>query len=349
MIKGIAVTAVLAVVCAVLTATPAVAGEKAHTIRICTPGDETHELKVKVDVEETGWLGVSIQDVDEKLRKKLDLGDDVVGVFISDVHEDSPAEKAGLLDGDIIIAVSGEDSHTVSKLGDLIRSKEPGTEAEVVVLRDGKQKKVYAILGSSPVMVSTVGHGELMEGLLGLKSLEALTIPGLSWVDIGISGASGRGRLGVYIDDLSEGMAEFLEVPDGEGALVEDVVEDSPAEKAGIKAGDVIVKIGDHDVDDVEELVEAIGKMEADVETPVTVYRKGRELVLNATVGESEYEKAIKEYKKAVKLHADEIGEKAIYIKQMEGELEKEALEEELEELREALEELKEELKELKD
>ena len=166
MIRGIAVAAVLAVVCAVLTATPAAAGEKTHTITICTPDDETHEFEVKVVGEEHGWLGVSIRDLDEKLRKKLEIDKGLKGVFISDVHEDSPAEKAGLASGDIIIAVSGEDAASVSELGDLIRSKAPGTEAAIVVLRDGKEKKVFAVLASSPVMISTIGHGELLEGLV---------------------------------------------------------------------------------------------------------------------------------------------------------------------------------------
>lgn len=336
MIRGIAAAAaVLAVVCAVLTATPAVAGEKTHTITICTPDDETKEFKVKVVGEERGWLGVSIQDLDRRLREKLALDENIKGVFVTDVHGESPAEKAGLLDGDIIIAVSGEEAPTATRLGDLIRSKAPGTEAEVVVLRDGSKKKVVAVLGSSPVMVSTLGREDILEGLAGLKSLEGLTIP---WIDIGISRASGRGRLGVYPDDLTEGLAEYFGVPGGKGALVEDIVKDSPAEKAGIKAGDVIVKVGDDKVSDVSSLVEAIGAMEADVETPIVVYRKGKELSLKATVGESEYEKAIKQYKDAIKIRATELKE-----------IEAKALEKELEELRQELEELREDLKDLED
>jgi C-terminal processing protease CtpA/Prc len=345
MVSRIAAGAALAIVCVLLTAASAVAGEKTHTITICTPETEGEEIKVSVEVEELAWLCVSIQDLTDKIRAKLGLADDVDGVLVTDVHEDSPAEKAGLADGDVIIAVGGQEAHSVSKLGDLIGSKAPGTEAEIVVLRDGKQKKVVAILGSSPVMVSTSGHGGLLEGLLGLKSLEGITIPGIPWIDIGISKASGRGRLGVYPDDLSEGLAEYFGVPGGKGALVEDIVDDSPAEKAGIKPGDVIVKIGDDKVSDVGSLVEAIGNMEADVETPIVVFRKGKELSLKATVGESEYEKAMKEYSKAIKIRADELGSKTIYVRENEAE----ALEEEVEKLREELEELREELKELRD
>ena len=345
MVRRIAAGAVLAIVCVLLTAASAAAGEKTHTITICTPEADGEELKVTVDVEERGWLGVSIQDLNDKLRQKLGLGEDIEGVLISDVHEDSPAEKAGLADGDVIILVSGDDATDISKLGDLIRSKGPGSEVDVTVLRDGSERKVVAVLGSRPVKLTALGDADLMEGLLGLKSLEGLNLAGLPWIDIGLSSASGRGRLGVYPDDLSEGLAEYFEVPDGKGALVEDIVEDSPAEKAGIRPGDVIVKIGDDGVTDVSSLVEAIGDMEADVETPIVVFRKGKELALKATVGESEYEKAVKEYKKAIKIHTDELGEKAIYIRQ----IKEDALEEELEELRDELKELREELKELRD
>ena len=343
MVRRIAAGAVLAIVCVLLTAASAAAGEKTHTITICTPEAEGKELKVTVDVEERGWLGVSIQDLNDKFREKLGLDKNTEGVLISEVHEDSPAEKAGLEDGDVIIVVSGDDATNVSKLGDLIQSKEPGSEIDVTVLRDGSERKVVVVLGSRPVKLTAFERGDLTEGLLGLKSLEGLA--GLPWINIGLSSASGRGRLGVYVDDLSEGLAEYFEVPGGKGALVEDIVDDSPAEKAGIKPGDVIVKIADDAVSDVGSLVEAIGDMEADVETPIVVFRKGKELALKATVGESEYEKAISQYKKAIRIHADELGDQAIYIKQIESD----ALEEELEELREELEELREELEELKD
>jgi serine protease Do len=127
--------------------------------------------------------------------------------------------------------------------------------------------------------------------------------------------------------------------------LVDDIVEDSPAEAAGIQAGDVIVRIGDENVADTEELVEAISEMEADVPTPIVVIRKGERMTVEAAVGESEYKKTIEEFKKAYELKADDL-EKQIHKIKISGEGEE--LREELDELKEELDELKEELEELK-
>jgi len=144
----------------------------------------------------------------------------------------------------------------------------------------------------------------------------------------------------VYIDDLSEGLAEYFAVPDGKGALVEDVVEDSPAAKAGIRAGDVIIRVADERVGSVEDLREAIGDMEAGEPTAVVVWRNGKQQTLQATVEESEYAKAKRVYIGSL---GDDAKMKAIYI----GEHE-EQLKETVEELRAQIEKLKEEIRDLK-
>ncbi|MFH1501938.1 MAG: PDZ domain-containing protein [Candidatus Eisenbacteria bacterium] len=347
--KRIVAGTVLASMCLLLVAASAAAGEKAHVIRICTPEDAKKEYKVVIEGEsDRAWLGVGIQDLDAEKRKAMDLDKGAGGVLVNEVYEESPAEAAGLKDGDVIVGLAGKKTTDVKHLIDVMGHLDPGNEVEVTVLRDGKEQMLIAVLSSRPEEMWVESSGPFMSGLKGLEGLAMLGDLALPWIEIGLSGGGGRGRLGVYIDDLSSGLAEYFEVPDGKGVLVEDVVDDSPAEKADIRAGDIIIKVGETRVGDRGGLIEAIAEMEADVETPIVVVRKGKELTLSAVVGESEYDKAIKEYEKAIKIHSDELGRarsKAMIIESKEV---ADDLEEELEELRQELQELKKELRELK-
>jgi C-terminal processing protease CtpA/Prc len=185
---------------------------------------------------------------------------------------------------------------------------------------------------------------EALEGLEGLKALEHIIIPE---IDIGMSSWGSRGRLGVYIDDVSGDLAEYFEIPGGEGVLVEGVVEDSPAEAAGIKAGDIIYKIDGEALCCTEELVKAIAKMDTDKQTPIVLIRKGKEVTVQVVVSESEYDKAMKAYK----VHIGDLGDKEYFIQALESEdlsdEERAELKAELKELQKELEELRKELKEL--
>jgi C-terminal processing protease CtpA/Prc len=158
-----------------------------------------------------------------------------------------------------------------------------------------------------------------------------------------------RGRLGVYVDDLTAGLAEYFDVPQGKGVLVESVVEDSPAEKAGIKAGDIIFKIDGERIWDTEDLVRAIADMKTDKETPIVILRKGKEMTVEAVVTESAADRAMKDYEKALKIQIGD-GDEGIVIRGLdEQKMDEETraeLKKELEQLRKELDELKRELKE---
>jgi len=347
MIRRIVAGAVLVATCLLLVASAAVADDRARVLKVYAPQSGETEMKVVIESDEDqAWLGVSIEDLNAKHRQKMGLEGDQMGVLVIGVNEDSPARRAGIEEGDIILSLGSEETSDLDELIDVIDSREPGDEVEISILRDGKRQMLIATLGSKPeeLLIKT---GPFVAGLEGLKGLAVLGDLALPWFEIGVS-SGGRGRLGVYIDDLSNGLADYFEVPDGEGVLVEDIVEDSPAEKAGIKPGDVIVRVGDMAVADRASLVEAISELEADEESPVVVIRKGKEITLVAVVGESEYDKAMKEYEDAIKMRADEISKVRAKALQLDREHQEE-LKEELEDLKEELEDLKEELREMRE
>ena len=344
-IAAAAVLVALVATCVVVPA-PALAGEK--------------QVKVVIEIDDDGggWLGIGIQELDSKIRAKLDIDSDIEGLLITEVYDDSPAEEAGLEKHDVLVSIDGEKGKDLSHFVKLIKTKDPGTDLEIQVYRDGKMRTVGATLGEREnTFVWTGLEGleglkglkglkglEALEGLEGLKALEHIVIPE---IDIGMSSWGRRGRLGVFIEDVSGDLAEYFEIPGGEGVLVEGIVEGSPAEAAGIKAGDIIYKVGGDAICCTEELVKSIAKMEADEKTPIVLIRKGNEVVVQAVVAESEYNKAMQAYK----IHISDLGDKELFIRaSASGEFSEEELQElkaDLQELQHDLQELREELKEL--
>lgn len=325
-----------------LGASAALAAEPAHQAFIL-PGTALAGVVVESESAGQGWLGVSITDISDEVRKKQGLADGVAGVLVLEVYDDSPAEKAAIEEGDVITMATGAKVESVAKLVELISSSAPGKEITITVLRGGKPMTIKTTLAErDKAKAMWIGRIEGDEGLEGLEGLKALEVLGklsaeIPWLELGLAGTPGRARFGVYIDDLSEGLAEYVGVPEGKGALVEDIVEGSPAEKAGVRAGDVIIKVGDTRVGGAEELKKAIGGMEAGKETPVVVWREGKQQTLHATVEESESAKAVKARIKMLEgRDGDEL--RALYIGETgEGS-----------ELRETIDELKAEIEELK-
>ena len=101
-------------------------------------------------------------------------------------------------------------------------------------------------------------------------------------------GHEGSGYLGVQIQDLTDQLRNYFKVKGDGGVLVTEVVEDSPADKAGLEAGDVITKVNETFISGSDELTQTIRSESPNTESVITVIRKGREKSLNATLGESE-------------------------------------------------------------
>jgi C-terminal processing protease CtpA/Prc len=336
MARKVFITAVLATLTLLIVASAAPAKEGDRKVIFVDSDGKKAEI---ISESRGAWLGVGIADAKEKSERGLKKG-----VYVSSIYDDSPAMAAGLEEGDVILAVDDETMGGVDDLVQAIKAHEPGDEVSLTVDREGKEQLIIATLAERPEEYVWLDDSDFL-GLADLgAALGNLYIPE---INIGFSGFGGRGRLGVYVHDLSEGLAEYFEVPDGEGVLVDDIVEGGPAEAAGIKPGDVIVKIDDEDVADTEDLVEAISEMEKDTPTPIVVYRKGERMTVEATVGASEQEKALEHFRQAYKIKADDIEKKIQTMKLTDDQ--RQELRDELKDLKQELEELKQELRELKE
>jgi serine protease Do len=129
--------------------------------------EQTHVITLESKGDGSGWLGIGIQELDEKTREKLGIDESVKGILINQIYEDSPAEEAGLKENDVVVSIDGETGESLSDFVELVSSKEPGTEIEIKVYRDGKMKTIDATLGEREQTFVWQG----LEGLEGLKGL----------------------------------------------------------------------------------------------------------------------------------------------------------------------------------
>jgi len=202
-----------------------------------------------------GWLGVSIQDVSRHLAEEFDLKTED-GAYISEVQDESPADSVGLKKGDVVVEFGGRKIYDADDLAKSVGRTEPGTRSTVVVLRSGERKTFTVAVGKLPrrrnFAWSMGGDGSRFRMFHG-----------------------GSGMLGLSTITLNEQLAKYFGAPNDEGVLVEMVKKGSSADKAGITAGDVILKVGTRTVDEVEDIWKGLEKYDEGEMVDVEVLRKG--------------------------------------------------------------------------
>ena len=175
-----------------------------------------------------GFLGVTIQDLTPELAKSFGL-EDTKGVLIPNVNEDSAAEKAGIKHGDIVIEFEGQPVEKARELQKRVAMLKPGTEAEIVMLRDGEKKTLTVELGERPPKEQLAARP---------------------------SGAIEQ--LGLSVQNPTEELAQRLGYQDLDGVIVSQVEPGSEAEQKGITAGTLIMEVGRKPVKNIKEFNEAM-------------------------------------------------------------------------------------------
>ncbi len=216
--------------------------------------------KYKSYTSKTPWIGVYTQEIDKDLSEKFDLNQDE-GIVIVKVVDDSPADEAGLKRKDVIIEFDGKKVDGSEPLADFVADTKVGDDVDVVVLRKGQKKDL------------TVEIGEKPESNWRDYSRQAFTS---QFLKNNLALAIGhRGYMGVAIQDLNDQLGDYFGVKNGDGVLITEVGEDTPAEKAGLKAGDVIVGADDEEIDDSEDIYDVMSDKEEGDTVTITYLRKG--------------------------------------------------------------------------
>lgn len=179
-------------------------------VRVYTTG------KDKSGNSQKGWLGVSIQDVTSHLKRSMDLKTSE-GALVSDVVDDSPADSAGMKEGDVIVRFDSRDIADASDLQEAVAKTKPGTKVLIDILRKGEKKTLQVVIGAYPEsgrFSVVIPRGAGPRVFVGERAMVQ----------------------GLTLRTLSDQLAQYFEVPDNEGVLVWEVKKESPADKAGIKA-----------------------------------------------------------------------------------------------------------------
>ncbi|NUO83859.1 PDZ domain-containing protein [candidate division KSB1 bacterium] len=213
-----------------------------------------------------GWLGVSVQELTPSLRKKMKLGEQT-GLLITNVSRNSPADDAGFREDDVIVEFDGKKVEEADAFSRMVRDAGAEKKVTVVLVREGERKNLEVILGKrrSPSVDYAYGFGH----------------------GPGAFALSMRPQLGVQVHELDENLAAYFKVRPREGVLVLEVTEDSPAEKAGLKSGDVITKVGEEAIRDAEDLMEALGEYEEGDKIAVAYVRQGKSATVEIEAEES--------------------------------------------------------------
>jgi len=174
-----------------------------------------------------GQLGVMIGEVTKDLGDYFKV-DSSKGVVVNDVLKDSPAEKAGVERGDIILKIDGQDVKGVGHLRNTVAMVSPGTKVKLLIYRNGKEKTIAVKIGELPHTIAQADVSELSE------------------------------KLGLYLQDMTEDMGRLYGDSSEEGVLVSRVDSGSFAERAGIRPGNIILSVNQKKVRSVKEFNKAL-------------------------------------------------------------------------------------------
>ena len=268
-------------------------------VKIVSAGDEdeaaprrVRRVEVRHAFGSGAYLGVQLAEVGGDDVSKLGLSEER-GARVTEVVADSPAAKAGLAENDVIVGFGGESVRSALQLQRLVRETPPGREVEVDVVRAGRSQKLSVELDRKETARAEGPAGDMLFDLpLGPGELPALPEggphkfawrgrPGETLPDLPALMQHVRPRrLGVRYQDIEGQLARYFGVEGERGVLVTDVDDEGAAGRAGVKAGDVILKLGGHDVKDGDDLRQALDRSEGGQELPLVVWRSGKRVEL---------------------------------------------------------------------
>ncbi len=178
------------------------------------------------------WLGVEIQSVTPEIAESLAF-DDAYGALISRITPDSPAAQSALQTGDVIIGFNGRQVKNTRQLPRMVAKAPVGESATVSVLRDGEELEIDAILKPIP------------------ESQQAMKSPAPN---------PKAGHLGLRLSALDDETRDALRY-EGDGVLIQEVMPSSPAARQGLRAGDIILKVGSAPVSTPQDVVGEVKKL----------------------------------------------------------------------------------------
>ena len=235
-------------------------------LALALSGDQSFaQQKMKVSESQKGWLGVAIQDITSQMKKEMDL-DSRDGALVNEVTRKSPADSAGLKEKDVIVQFDGKKIGDASDLTEAVRATKPGTKVDVVVVRKGEKKTIGVVIGKQKATRSFVAVSPRGTGNFAFFG--------------------GQNMQGMSLRQLNEQLAQYFGVAEGSGVLVWEVSKGSAAEKAGVKAGDIVTVIGKKKIKEMRDVGRALGIYDEGEKAEIEVLRKGSRQTLSLEIEE---------------------------------------------------------------
>ena len=203
------------------------------------------------------YLGVDIRDITQDRVAALKLKEER-GVEVTMVDQDAPAGKAGLKEHDVILDFNGAPVESEEQLRRMIRETPPGRTVTLGISRDGSPMKLSVQLAQHDKVL--LGNRVEFPPMPSIPPLPDMDMANRMDVPNVIVVRSLSTSLGVQTENLGQQLGDFFGVKNGEGVLVRSVEKGSPAEKGGVKAGDVIVRVADEKLSDRADLSRVMRK-----------------------------------------------------------------------------------------
>ncbi|MFB3828861.1 MAG: PDZ domain-containing protein [Bryobacteraceae bacterium] len=224
------------------------------------------------------YIGLGVAEIDAERAKALKLPDER-GVEVKNVTENGPAAKAGMQVGDVVLTYNTQRVEGLEQFMRLVRETPVGRQANLTVWRNGATQSVSVTIGSRPGPFGPEGEFKTFR----FEIPEIPPIPPIP--DIPRANMSWRNAaMGIETESLNAQLAQFFGVK--EGVLVRSVNKDSAAERAGIKAGDVIVKVENTTVTSAREISSLLRRAREDRRTaiPVVLVRERKEMSITVNL-----------------------------------------------------------------
>lgn len=233
--------------------------------------------------KDASYLGIGVADVDTERAKALKMNEER-GAEITSVAPDGPAAKAGIKDNDVVLEYNGTPVQSTEQLQRLVRETPPGRQVKIVVWRNGASQTLTATVGSRKNTVFETGPGGDFNFTMPPMNIQPM--PPMSIEIPKFQTLMQSMTLGIEGESLAQEpqFAEFLGVKDG--VLIKSVTRNSPAEKGGLKAGDVIVKIDDTHVSSSRDITSALRAARPKRTFNITVMRNKKEMPITVTIEE---------------------------------------------------------------
>ncbi len=228
------------------------------------------------------WLGVYTQTIDEDLQEAFDL-DSNRGSIIKHVVPDSPADIAGLEQGDIIIKLGDKELSDSEDLSKIVGNMNSGEEVDIILIRNGKKRAIAATLGSGEK--DNYKKDSIFEwyGKPHYNSGPYSKSQNYFFDEFNAQNT----YIGISLEILTDQLEEYFGVKNGNGILITEVMEDSPANKAGLKAGDVITSVDGEKVTDISDVKKAVSQKEKGEEVEITLLRNKKKKELSVEVADA--------------------------------------------------------------